>query len=385
MLKGPETVVIGPNGEVYALTEKNLVLLKDFEDKGKGIYHAKTEAIMKDMEGRALGGRFTVDGEYLYLADAVLGLTRIKDPSPTATVEVVSNSVVLKDGEVSPILHADDVAIGPHSGKVYFTDATDIAPTLDSSGSWDVMYASKMDLARGGRRRGRVLEYDPSANTTKLLATGLHFANGIAVDEKESYLVVSETFQARSQKYYLKGPKAGTLEPLDFTFMSYSDGVDCSPELCYVALPSPPPDVMKLVYKIPHPFDILVRTIFMWMPRWAIPAPVRFGGLAVVQPGTDETPARFASYILDTKGVDNNFLTGVTYHEGKLYLGYLHENYITIFDINPEKPPSKGEPVESPAPVQELHEKQDTRDAASSQEAPKEVEEEPTVEKHEEL
>ena len=76
---------------------------------------------------------------------------------------------------------------------------------------WDIMYASKVDYIRG-KRTGRLLQYDPETNEVTVLARNLFFANGVAVDKDETYVVQSETYAMRLSKYYLTGPKQGTLE-----------------------------------------------------------------------------------------------------------------------------------------------------------------------------
>jgi sugar lactone lactonase YvrE len=76
--------------------------------------------------------------------------------------------------------------------------------------TWDVMYASKVEALRGPS--GRLLSYDPSTDQVTVLARGLWFANGVAVDKKEDYLLYAETFSLRVAKYHLTGDKQGTIE-----------------------------------------------------------------------------------------------------------------------------------------------------------------------------
>jgi sugar lactone lactonase YvrE len=72
------------------------------------------------------------------------------------------------------------------------------------------MYASTVEGARGPS--GRLLQYDPSTDEVAVLARGLWFANGVAVDKEENYLVFVETFKLRIAKYFLAGDKQGTIE-----------------------------------------------------------------------------------------------------------------------------------------------------------------------------
>jgi sugar lactone lactonase YvrE len=335
VMKGPETVMFGSDGTLFVMTETaKLLKLVDIENQEDGVTILATPIEVKDLGGgRPLGGAFASDGT-LYIADSVLGLTRVQDPeNPKSKVELVASRVKV-NGEWSPIAYADDLAVGQKSGKVYFSDATDIAPDRVGD-TWDCLYACKMDLARGGRRRGRLLEYDPETDEVRVLASGIHFANGVSVDKEEKWLLVSETLQARSLKYYLEGPQKGTLEPIDAYFPAFSDGIDCHEisGLCYIVLPTPP-GAMTLVYKLPHPLDRYVRTLLMALPRWATPQPPPFGGIVEIDPGDETKEHRVLRMLLDPNGDDVPFVSGITVHGDKLYLGFLKNDFIALYDLN---------------------------------------------------
>ena len=333
LIQGPETVVFGNDGTMYILSETaKLIKLMDFEEQEDGVSILATAQEILDLGiGRPLGAKFAADGT-LYIADSILGLVRVKRPEHAgAKVELVA-SRVLVDGYWSPIKFADDVSIGK-SGKVYFTDATDISPEK-YNGKWDCMYASKLDLIRGGPRRGRLLEYNPATDEVSVLVDGIHFANGVSVSPDETFVVVAETFQARTLKYYLDGPKKGNLEPINASFPAFSDGVDCNPKsgLCYVALPTPP-GIMSLIYMIPHPIDRYVRTLLMTLPRYLAPKPPRFGGIAEIDPGDASKEQRLVRLLLDPTGKDVQLVTGTTVHKDKVYLGFLHGNFVGVYDL----------------------------------------------------
>jgi hypothetical protein len=85
-----------------------------------------------------LGGKFAADGT-LYIADAHLGLLRVPHPiSEHSKVELVASRVQDSVGNYSQILYCNDVAVGPKSNKVYFTDSTDIAPDRIGTRTWYV-------------------------------------------------------------------------------------------------------------------------------------------------------------------------------------------------------------------------------------------------------
>jgi hypothetical protein len=134
-LKGPETVFFDKNGVMYFGNENgNLVAMTDFETASDGTSTGKTTLVADLGPGRPLSGKFS--GDTLYIADAVLGLTRIRNISdPTTKVEIVA-STVIDDGLSSRLLFVDDVAIGPKTGAVYFTDGKIIYRDIFITGNW---------------------------------------------------------------------------------------------------------------------------------------------------------------------------------------------------------------------------------------------------------
>lgn len=55
---------------------------------------------------------------------------------------------------------------------------------------------------------GRLISYDPRSGATHVVASGLYFANGVAVSGDNSFVAVSSTFSNRVFRFWLKGPKA---------------------------------------------------------------------------------------------------------------------------------------------------------------------------------
>lgn len=224
LLQSPETIMVHPlDGTLYTVTSQGyLISLTDMKTVDATTLAAHTQIVHDLGPGRPLGGKFTADGTTLYIADAMLGLLRIQNvtTSPHSQVEIVVSHVVDELAQPHDASYsyperlgfADDLTIGPETGKVYFTDASRILPPRNTKdGTYDVMYASKVDLMIG-QPTGRLLEYDPLTNQVRILARDLSFANGIAVDANEEYLVFVETFRLAIAKYYLKGPKEGTIE-----------------------------------------------------------------------------------------------------------------------------------------------------------------------------
>lgn len=204
------------------------------------------------------------------------------------------------------------------------------------------MYASKLDWMRASRT-GRLIEYDPKTDETKVLARNLWFSNGISIDKDEQFIIFAETFAMRLLKLYLNGPQQGTIEVLvdSYDMTGYPDGVDCAwkglsgklkktqQHKCFTVLPSAVVPIAKILNYIPYPIDMIVRTLLMALPRSIAPKVKPYGGILEVDYETKEM-----QYIQDPDATDIGMLTGVTVWNDKLYLGSLQNDFIGVYDLN---------------------------------------------------
>ena len=176
---GPEHIAIGKDGKLYAaMTSGNLLRMDP--DGGK-------QEIFANTGGRVLGFAFDEQGRMI-AADAVKGLLAL---TPDAQVTVLTDRVSAND----PIRFADAVVVAP-DGTIYFTDAT----TRFSPQEWGgTLEASVLDIMEQSAT-GRVLAYDPANKTTRIVAHGLSFANGIALSSDGQTLFVNETGRYRVWK-----------------------------------------------------------------------------------------------------------------------------------------------------------------------------------------
>jgi hypothetical protein len=99
---------------------------------------------------------------------------------------------------------------------------------------------------------------------------------------------------------------------------------------CYAVLPSTVVPAQKLLYKLPHPIDAILRTLLLSLPKQLLPKTVPYGGVIVVDPEKNEVVELFQ----DLKGEDCAMLTGVTVYGNKLYLGSLHHNRVGVYDLD---------------------------------------------------
>jgi len=336
----PETIVFDNVGTMYVMNEyAKLVSLTDFKPKEGGdgnILTAKATEVADFGMGRPLGGKFDGNG-CLYYADVILGLARIciLDGKPTSNVEILSSSVKLQDGSSSPIMYADDVDIGSKTGHIYFSDASDVFTDRNvRTGLLDFVYSSTIEGVRG-KRTGRLLRYKPKTREVDILVpSGVAFANGVALDKDETYVLYISTYDASVMKYHLRGEKRS--ERVLDNFTGFLDGVDCSFRngLCYIAIPSTLSPLVKTIFSLTPWVGKSIRSFLMMIPRTWSPQPEPYGGVAEIHPGDDSSPARIVRIFQDPNGKDMSFITGVTEHEGSLYLGSLHNNHVGVLSLD---------------------------------------------------
>jgi hypothetical protein len=107
----------------------------------------------------------------------------------------------------------------------------------------------------------------------------LYFANGVALSAREDFVVVAATYSAQLHRYWLKGPKAGTLEKFA-DLGGAPDGLSRGPDGSFwVAIPAQLPDVFVSATK-----SRLVRRLFAMLPEALLPAPVKMGMVAQLSP-----------------------------------------------------------------------------------------------------
>lgn len=202
--EGPEDVAADRNGMIYTVTVDGLIIR--MQPDGSNI------EVFSEPGGRPLGMEFDVAGN-LFVANSFLGLQKV---SPDGSVEVLTDSY---QGE--PITYTDDVAVA-ENGMIYFSDASSKFGAMKSGGTYE---ASLLDVLEHGAH-GRIYRYDPISAETTIVMDDLNFANGVAISEDQSYLLVNETTSYRIWRHWLAGPDAGKNEVIIDNLPGFPDNIN---------------------------------------------------------------------------------------------------------------------------------------------------------------
>lgn len=292
---GAEDVVVGPDGAVYTGTEDGSVFRVTHD--GRRIDRVAHTG------GRPLGIEIDLDGRLL-VCDAHRGLLRV-DPRDGA-IETVLDRV----GR-APMMFCNNAAIAG-DGTVWFSDSS----THFGIEQW------KDDFVQD-TRSGRLLRLSPG-DEPEVVLDGLAFANGVALAADESYVAVAETAGRTVVRWWLSGSRAGTRDLLASDLPGYPDNIARGSDgLVWVSLASPTDPVVERLQRAPR----AVRRLATRIPDRLQPQPQRtVRALALADDGT-------VVHDIDLPGTDYHMVTGVREHDGRLWLGSLHEPAIAVLEL----------------------------------------------------
>ncbi|KAE8660107.1 Protein STRICTOSIDINE SYNTHASE-LIKE 10 [Hibiscus syriacus] len=144
--------------------------------------------------GRPLGLRFDKKTGDLYIADAYFGFHVVGPVGGLATQ-------LITEVEDQPLYFTNDMDIDEIDDVIYFTD---------SSASFRRRQFLPSILSHD--KTGRLLKCNKSGKEVKVLLRDLAFANGVALSEDRSFLLVAETAACRILRLWLRGPNAGNVD-----------------------------------------------------------------------------------------------------------------------------------------------------------------------------
>ncbi len=296
---GTEDVVVatrGPDeGSVFTGTEDGAIWRVGAEG-------ARLDRVA-ETGGRPLGIEIDLDGRLL-VCDAHRGVLRV-DPR-SGRVEPVADRV---DGV--PMRFCDNAAIAG-DGTVWFSDSS----TRFGIEDW------KSDFIQD-TRTGRLLRLDTDGTVSTVL-DGLAFANGVALARDESYVAVAETVARTVVRHWLTGPKAGSRDLLAEGLPGYPDNIARGSDgLIWVSIASPRDPLVERLQRGP----LFLRRSATRVPERLHPKPRQ----TVRVQAYDDTGALV--HDVDVKTDKFHMVTGVREHDGRIWLGSLHEPAIAVVDL----------------------------------------------------
>jgi sugar lactone lactonase YvrE len=292
---GAEDVVVSPEGVVHTGTEDGAIWAIDPT--------TGSARRVADTGGRPLGLEILPDG-HLLVCDARRGLLRVHPES--GTVEVL---VGLVGGE--PMRFCNNAAVAA-DGTIWFSDSS-LHFGVDR---W------KDDFVQD-TTTGRLLRRDPDG-TVSVVLDGLRFANGVALAADGSFVCVAECRGRTVVRLWLTGPRAGERDHLVTDLPGYPDNISRGSDgLIWVAVASPVDGLVERLGSAP----LGVRRLVTKIPERLQPAPRR---TIRVQAYADD--GRLV-HDLDIDHPGFHMVTGVREHDGKVWMGSLHEPSVAVYDL----------------------------------------------------
>ncbi len=292
---GAEDVVVAPGGEIYTGTEDGSIFRLSHDGR-------RIESVAHT-GGRPLGIETLPDGRLL-VCDAKRGLLKV-DPATGA----VEHCVAEVDGRAMRFCNNAAVA---DDGTVWFSDSS----TLYSIDQW------KNDFVEN-TRTGRLLRYAEDG-TLEVALDGLAFANGVALAADGSYVAVAETGARTVVRLWLTGPRQGERDFLVEDLPGYPDNIARGSDgLIWVTLASPRDPVVERLQTAPP----MIRRAVTRIPERMQPKPKRTIRVQAYDEG--------GRLVHDVDVRDDRFhmVTGVREHEGRVWMGSLHEPAVAVWDL----------------------------------------------------
>jgi sugar lactone lactonase YvrE len=260
-----------------------------------------------DTGGRPLGLEWLPDGRLL-VCDARRGLL---------TVDVRTGGVLslLTEVDGRPMVFCNNAAVAD-DGTVYFSDSSTVHPI-------DRWKAEVLELTG----TGRLLRRQPDGEVDVLL-DGLQFANGVALSADGTWVAVAETSVRRVQRVFVSGPRAGESEVFVAHVPGFPDNIARGSDgLVWVTVASPVDPVVDRLQRAP----MWVRRGVTRLPEAVQPAPKR----TIRVQAYDN--AGSLVHDLDVRDPESlarfHMPTGVREHEGRVWLGSLHEPAVAVVAV----------------------------------------------------
>lgn len=294
--EGPEDATLGHDNAVYVTTAGGHILR---------IHNRRVEEFA-DAGGRPLGIEVDSDGS-LVVANAYLGLQRVDVHGNVASI--------LDSVNGSTPVYPNNLAIAT-DGKIYFTEASSKFGADQYRGTYN---ASLLDVMEHGGHGG-VFVFDPVTGMSEQILDNLNYANGIAISEDNSFIVIAETSSYRVLKHWLGGPRQGTTEVLLDNLPGFPDNLKTGKVgRFWMGFAAPRNDLLDQISDKPWLRKVVQRLPAALRPK-AVPAShvVAFNSEGEILMNMHDLDARFPT------------LTGVLETQRSLYLTTLFGHQLPV-------------------------------------------------------
>ncbi|MBY0441283.1 MAG: SMP-30/gluconolactonase/LRE family protein [Mycobacteriaceae bacterium] len=291
----PEDVVVDARGNIWTGVEDGRLIRVSAD--GTDV------RVITRTGGRPLGLAVARDGRLL-ICDSPRGLLRY-DPRTDKLETLVSEVAGRQLTFCSNVVESSN-------GTIFFTES--------AAGFSYTYYKGAALEARG---TGALYRRDTDGKVD-VLASGLHFANGVTLTADESAVVFAESMGCRLSKYWLTGERAGLITALTTELPGYPDNISTGSDgSIWVTLASArnqlsewlsprPPIFRKLLWQLPY----------RWMPD---PKPIVW----VAAFDSDDGHVRQQ---LRTTHPTFGLVTGVVETPGRLWLGSIGASAVGYVD-----------------------------------------------------
>ena len=292
----PEDVVIAPDGHLWVgALDGSIVALRPDGSRPQTVANTG---------GRPLGLAFARDGGLL-VCDSPRGLLKLD--TGTGALQTLVDTVHGRELQFcSNVTELSD-------GTIYFTESTSAFTVAN--------YLGAILEARG---RGNLYRLDADGTVTTVL-DNLYFANGVTPTADGSALVFAETQGRRLSKYWLTGPRRGSVTPLAVNLPAMPDNLSTGADgriWCAMVTPANPladrlaagpPVLRKVVWRLPEPLQ---------------PKPVSVVWVVAFDPDTGDAVAG-----LRTTHPSFSMVTGMAEADDRLWMGSIGAPYLGCVDL----------------------------------------------------
>ena len=275
--------------------------------------HKKWEVYVH-VGGMPLGMAFDRDGS-LICCVAGMGLYKIvKDTREVVKLTDETNRTWLSIVDDARMRLPDDLDIAP-DGRIFFSEAT-------------IRFDSYEWIVDGleARGNGRIICYDPRDKSTTTVLPKIKFPNGICIAHDGKSIFYASTWGCTIERYWLDGPKKGTVETVIADLPGYPDNINRASDGNYwVALVGMRTPAFDLALRKPGFRRRMVQRVAQdeWLfPQMNVGNVIKFSESGQV-----------VDCLWDKSGINHPMLTSCNEHKGYLYLGGIYNNRVGRYKI----------------------------------------------------